>query len=86
MALRSIDEIEPAVRSFLEERSEILAGYLFGSVVTGRARPDSDVDIAVLVADDVIRSGSFDYRLQRMADLMSVLRRDDVGEVRVSAR
>jgi len=81
MALRSIEEIEPALRSFLEEKPEILVAYLFGSVVSGRARPDSDVDIAVLVADDVMRGDSFQYRLQRMADLMNVLQRDDVDFV-----
>src|SRR5437870_5392169 len=81
MALRSIEEIEPALHSFLEERSEILVGYLFGSVVSGRTRPDSDVDIAVLVTDDVMRRDSFEYRLSRMADLISVLQRDDVDFV-----
>jgi uncharacterized protein len=81
MALRSLEQIEPALRSLLEQRPEILVGYLFGSVVCGRARPDSDVDIAVLVADEVMADDSFRYRLNRISDLMSVLKRDDVDFV-----
>jgi uncharacterized protein len=81
MALRSIEQIEPALRTLLEQRPEVLVGYLFGSVVSGRARPDSDVDIAVLVADDVMGDDPFRYRLNRISDLMSVLKRDDVDFV-----
>ncbi len=32
---------------------DVRVAYLFGSRATGRARPDSDVDIAVLWGDDV---------------------------------
>jgi len=37
-----------------EAKPEILAAYIFGSVATGRPRPDSDIDIAVLVSDEVM--------------------------------
>jgi predicted nucleotidyltransferase len=66
---------------YLESRPEIEAGYLFGSLVSGRARPDSDVDTAVLVADKVICRDSFKYRLNRITELMDLLKRDDVDLV-----
>jgi len=78
MALRDFTSIERALVSFLPSRREIEAAYVFGSVVTGRLRPDSDVDVAVLVSQKVMRRDPFRYRLELMADLTAVLKRDDV--------
>ena len=78
MALRDFNSIERALVSFLPSRREIEAAYVFGSVVTGRLRPDSDVDVAVLVSQKVMRRDPFRYRLELMADLTAVLKRDDV--------
>ena len=38
-----------ALRSVLEGREDVRLGYVFGSVASGRARPASDVDVAVLL-------------------------------------
>lgn len=62
-------------------RREIQAAYIFGSVATGRARPDSDVDIAVLVDRRVPPARMLPYRLKLMADLGSALHRSDVEVV-----
>ena len=78
MALRDLKSIERAVTAFLESRPQVQAAYIFGSLVTGRSRPDSDVDIAVLVSDQIMHRNPFQYRLELMADLMGVLKRDDV--------
>jgi predicted nucleotidyltransferase len=78
MALRDMKSIERAAVSFLRTRREVEAAYIFGSVVTGRARPDSDVDIAVLVSKRVMRQDPFRYRLELMGDLAGVLGRNDV--------
>jgi predicted nucleotidyltransferase len=78
MGLRGSEPIERAVTAFLESRPEVQAAYIFGSVMTGRSRPDSDVDIAVLVSDKVMRGDAFRYRLDLMTSLMRILRRDDV--------
>ena len=37
-----------AVRRAVAERDDLVAAWVFGSVARGSARPDSDVDIAVL--------------------------------------
>jgi predicted nucleotidyltransferase len=78
MGLRGLKPVERAVTAFLESRPEAQAAYIFGSVITGRSRPDSDVDIAVLVSDRVMRGDAFRYRLDLMTSLMRILRRDDV--------
>lgn len=78
MALRSLTAIERAAVSFLESRQEVQAGYIFGSLVSGRARPDSDVDIAVLVSESAAGPDIFKYRLDLMGEFMGVLGRSDV--------
>jgi len=44
------EEIAAALRAALRGRKEVRVAILFGSQARGRARPDSDVDVAVLVA------------------------------------
>jgi predicted nucleotidyltransferase len=78
MARRAFKAIQEAVVSLLASRREVQAAYIFGSVATGRPRPDSDVDIAVLVSRNAIRRDELGYRLKLMADLMDVLKRNDV--------
>jgi len=41
-----------AVRRLLHRHVEVDAAYLLGSAVTGRLRPDSDIDIAILPRRD----------------------------------
>lgn len=44
------DAIERALGAYLESHAEgVYAAYLFGCVARGTARPDSDVDLAVLL-------------------------------------
>ena len=73
--------IKRAVARCLAGRREIQAAYIFGSVAADRARPDSDVDIAVLVDRRVRPARMLTYRLGLMADLGSALRRSDVEVV-----
>lgn len=49
------DRTEQELRSFLAARAEaegLAAAYLFGSVARGTARPESDVDIGLLYAEE----------------------------------
>lgn len=78
MAVRNFASIEDAIATFLKSRPEVQAAYIFGSVATGRARRDSDIDVGVLVSDKVMRRDPFQYRLELMTDLMNILKRDDV--------
>jgi predicted nucleotidyltransferase len=58
-----------------------MAGYIFGSVASGRARPNSDIDIAVLVDASARRRNLLKYRLELMADFGSALGRNDIDVV-----
>jgi uncharacterized protein len=44
--------VEAALADVLANEPGVLAAYLFGSLATGTAGPLSDVDVALLVADD----------------------------------
>jgi predicted nucleotidyltransferase len=81
MALRDLDSILRALIPYFQSRPDVQFGYLFGSVVSGRARPDSDIDIAVLVSDKMIRGDPLKLRIRLMTDLMKLLNRDDVDLV-----
>ena len=43
-------ELLDRLASFLASRDDLLLGIVYGSQVEGTARPDSDVDVAVLAA------------------------------------
>lgn len=58
----------------LERETDVLAAYLFGSQARGTARGHSDVDVAVLLADD----DRGERRLELIADLSASV---DAGDV-----
>jgi predicted nucleotidyltransferase len=54
----------PSLLEYLAAQPDVVAVYLFGSVAQGRARPQSDVDIAVLLAADLDEEACFNRRLR----------------------
>jgi len=48
-----MDERLLSLREYLASQPDVVAAYVFGSVAQGRARPQSDVDIAVLLTADL---------------------------------
>jgi hypothetical protein len=67
-----------AVARSVSRRPEIQAAYIFGSVARGRARPDSDIDIAVLVGRRIPEARALSYRLKLTNELGVALGRNDV--------
>jgi len=67
-----------AVARCCARRREIDAVYIFGSVAQGRARRDSDIDIAVLVSRAMAADRALTYRLKLASELGTALHRDDV--------
>lgn len=65
----------------VRRRREIQAAYVFDSVATGRARRDSDVDVAVLLDRPVRADRALAYRLDLTSDLGAALGRSDVDVV-----
>src|SRR5207247_9712593 len=76
-----LSSITRAVSRCVTRRPEIQAAYVFGAVASGRARADSDVDVAVLIDRRVPPGRILKYRLKLMADLGTALHRSDVDVV-----
>jgi predicted nucleotidyltransferase len=81
MKIQALEGVTEKVAELLSLHLEVLAAYVFGSVAAGRARPNSDVDIAVLLDIAAIPEDLFEYRLSLMAELRNVLKTPDVDVV-----
>jgi predicted nucleotidyltransferase len=67
------------LRRYFSQRPEIAAVFLFGSLARGEARPDSDLDLGVLLT-----RGGVEARVNRpqlVLDMMSIWERPDVDVV-----
>src|SRR5262245_2015768 len=62
-------------------RPEVLAAYIFGSVASGRARPNSDVDVAVLLDPAFIQRLPPRYRVDLIAETGAALEMFEVDVV-----
>ena len=65
----------------LFERYPVRLAYLFGSQATGRARADSDVDVAVLADERLSNDERFQLRLDLIGAVGQALRTDAVDVV-----
>ena len=75
------EEIVVRLRGYFEEREEVVVAYLFGSVAGGRANKLSDVDVAILVDESLIRPVRYGYRADILTDLMGRVHTDGVDLV-----
>jgi len=74
----------PAARSWdgaLERREGVPEAYLFGSQITGRAQPHSDIDVAVCVDGRRASHGGYRYQAELATVLMSGLGVNEVDVV-----
>lgn len=63
------------------EKERVVFAYLFGSQVSGNISKLSDVDIAVYFDERLSKAERFKEKLEIMAELSSLLKRDDVDVV-----
>jgi predicted nucleotidyltransferase len=68
-----VDRLVARVRRALEPIAGVRVAYLFGSQVTGRARPDSDLDLAVLYEPSLDAEGREEVRRDVVAALVREL-------------
>ena len=67
--------MESLIKKYFSEKSEVAAVYLFGSQVENKNRPDSDVDIAILMKPkDSEKDEIFKERV--IVELSKILRKD----------
>ena len=62
-------------------RYPVAFAYLFGSEAQGKSRPNSDIDVAVYVADGQDRSSYLDLQLRLIADLGDLMQTDQIDVV-----
>lgn len=67
------DHHRKALAGVAEATPGVLALYLFGSRATGRSRPESDVDLAILLEPGVDRRAAWDLRRELIARFEGVL-------------
>lgn len=58
--------------------------YLFGSKATGRGKPYSDIDIAVLFSEKLSGQERFDLKLKILSDISLILKTDAIDIVDLS--
>ena len=63
------------IRLYFNNRSEVIAVYLFGSYAKGRQQMGSDIDLAILISQNYI-SRQNELRRQYIIDLSRILRKD----------
>jgi hypothetical protein len=68
-------EVPQAFKDYLQRRTEIVAAYLFGSVAAGKAHKFSDVDVALLLAENIASKRAWDIRLEVMGDAETAFKR-----------
>jgi predicted nucleotidyltransferase len=67
--------MESLIKKYFSEKSEVAAAYLFGSQVENKYRPDSDVDIAILMKPkDSEKDEIFKERV--IVELSKIIRKD----------
>ncbi len=69
------------IKDYLYSRDDVVAGYIFGSYSIEKIRPQSDIDIAVLL-EDKINSKDYGYiKLSVINDLIEILSFDRIDLV-----
>ncbi len=81
MSKNSLASLHSRLSAALQERTEILEGYLFGSQATGRAQVHSDIDVAVYVAPSYSLDRGFGYQAELTAILMAALESNAIDVV-----
>lgn len=73
-----------ALQQQLVRYPEIVAAYLFGSVLTGKMNPMSDVDVALLLQEHVSLQRELSLAFDVMSDIQKIFHRE--GDVKVLNR
>jgi predicted nucleotidyltransferase len=63
------------IKSYFEQKPDVVAVYLFGSYAKGRQRRTSDIDIGILLQSSD-RTGALDKRIDYMVELSRLLKKD----------
>jgi predicted nucleotidyltransferase len=79
--MSSGEALTEKLRAALDSRPEIRDAYLFGSQARGDSHARSDVDVAVFVDEQALRTPGYGYEAELGAELQAALGRSDVDLV-----
>ena len=68
-------KLEEKIKSYFENKEEVIAVYLFGSYAVGKEKTFSDVDLGILF-DEMDKNLSFKRRTDYLIELGRLLRKD----------
>ncbi|AKB66688.1 type VII toxin-antitoxin system MntA family adenylyltransferase antitoxin [Methanosarcina mazei] len=77
----NLQQLEQKLRDFLSGVGSVKLAYLFGSTARGESNCLSDIDIAVLFDDALLRKESFDPQVELISELTCILKTDNVDLV-----
>lgn len=77
----NLQQLEQKLRDFLSGVGSVKLAYLFGSTARGESNCLSDIDIAVLFDDALLRKESFDPQVELISELTCLLKTDNVDLV-----
>jgi predicted nucleotidyltransferase len=69
------------LKTYFQNQPEVDLVYLFGSQVTGKIHPESDLDVGVLLDEQIESRAYLDLQIQMTADLMELLRFNEIDLV-----
>ena len=81
MSVQVLRTAAEKVARLVASKPEVLAAYVFGSMVSGHPRSNSDVDVAVLLDSAVVERLPVKYRTDLIADVGSALETFDADVV-----
>jgi uncharacterized protein len=64
-----VKTVESEIIKSADSKPEVLAAFLFGSVARGKERPESDIDVAVLLTREILPESYLDWRLSLMDEV-----------------
>src|SRR5262249_52736984 len=81
MSVQTFEAAAERIAGLMSSKPEVLAAYILGSVAAGRVRPNSDIDVAVLLDRAFVERLPLKYRTDLIADTGAALDTFDVDIV-----
>lgn len=80
--LQDREAIIEKIKVLFYPRKEIILTYLYGSLAKGVAHPQSDIDIAILLSENISEEAyPYGYRAEILSDLMKALQTNRIDLV-----
>lgn len=76
-----IEKMLPQLAGLAGQFPEVIAAYIFGSQVSGRPTPLSDIDVGILMDADIADMESFRVEMSLLGELQKIFKTDHIDLV-----